>query len=127
MKTESKAPAVSATGTKNTDYQDFPVYEGTLEANYVEGYVPVSYEAPHSSLIRTSTWVGAGLVLTSLAGFGMLIFGLASKSVSSQENWDLYTIIGVIFASICLIGGFGGIFYGRRHLREWRARTGRND
>lgn len=107
--------------------QDFPVYEGTIEANYVEGYHPVSYEAPHSSLLRSSTWIGMGLVLASLAGFGILIFGFGAKAVGSQENWDLYAVVGGVLAVVFLVAGFGAIFAGRSELRKWRARTGRND
>ncbi|MDU0479067.1 hypothetical protein QVA66_07420 [Staphylococcus chromogenes] len=109
------------------EYQEFPVYEGTLEANYVDGYTPVSYEAPHSSLVRTSTWVGMGLVLSSLAGFGTLLFGLAANTVGSQSNWDVYAIIGAVLGAVLLIAGFGAIFMGRSNLRAWRARTGRKD
>lgn len=120
--------AVPVTKEKATrEYQEFPVYDGSLEANYVDGYVPVSYEAPHSSLVRSSTWIGMGLVLSSLAGFGMLLFGLGAQSVGSQDNWDMYTIIGAVLGFGLLIAGFGLIFFGRRNLREWRARTGRND
>lgn len=107
--------------------QDFPIFEGSIESNYVEGYVPVSYEAPHSSLVRSSTWIGMGLVLASLAGFGTLIFGLGSMTVGSQENWATYAIIGGVLGLALLIGGFAAIFAGRSNLRAWRARTGRND
>lgn len=107
--------------------QDFRVYEGAIEENYVEGYTPVSYEAPHSSLHRSATWIGMGLVLASLAGFGILIFALGAHSVGTQDNWDLYALIGGVIAAVCLVGGFGGIFMGRSNLRAWRARTGRKD
>lgn len=107
--------------------QDFPVYEGGIEANYVDGYLPVSYEAPHSSLHKTSTWVGMGLLLASLAGFGILIFGMGANSVGSQENWDMYAIIGGIMAAVLVVGGFGAIAMGRKDVKAWRARTGRND
>lgn len=126
MNNDSNAIAVSRMGTKH-EYQEFHVYDGSLESNYVDGYIPVSYEAPHSSLIRTSTWVGMGLVLTSLAGFGILIFGMASSTVGSQENWDMYAMIGAIIAAFLLIGGAAMIHSGRSSLRAWRARTGRND
>lgn len=107
--------------------QDFPVYEGGIEAGYVEGYKPSSYDAPHSSLLKSETWIGMGLLLASLAGFGILIFGLGAKSVGSQDNWDMYALIGGILATVLLIAGFAAIFYGRRDLRVWRTRTGRND
>lgn len=109
------------------EFQDFPVYAGTIESTYVDGYVPVSYEAPHSSLLKSATWIGMGLVLASLAGFGILIFGLASNTVGSQDNWDLYSMIGGVLAAVLLIGGFGAIAVGRKDVKAWRARTGRND
>ncbi|AKK04072.1 membrane protein [Corynebacterium epidermidicanis] len=109
------------------EYQEFPVYENSLEANYVDGYVPVSYEAPHSSLVRSITWIGMGLVLASLAGFGTLLFGLASNTVGSQSNWDMYAMIGAVLGVGMLVVGFAAIYVGRRNLREWRARTGRKD
>lgn len=112
---------------ENKALQDFPVYEGTIESTYVDGYIPVSYEAPHSSLLKSSTWIGMGLVLASLAGFGILIFGLAANTVGSQENWDLYAIIGGVAAVVLLVAGFGAIATGRKDLKAWRARTGRND
>ena len=37
--------------------ESFPEYEGKIQDLYVEGYDPVSYSAPHSSLLRYSTWV----------------------------------------------------------------------
>ncbi|QGU02977.1 hypothetical protein CKALI_10630 [Corynebacterium kalinowskii] len=109
------------------ELQDFPVYEGTIESTYVDGYIPVSYEAPHSSLLKSSTWIGMGMVLASLAGFGILIFAMGAKSVGSQENWDMYAIIGGVVGTIFLLGGFGAIAAGRKDLKAWRARTGRND
>lgn len=107
--------------------QDFPVYEGSIESTYVDGYVPVSYEAPHSSLHKSITWIGMGLVLASLAGFGILIFALGAKSVGSQESWDMYAMIGGLLALLFLVGGFGAIAAGRKDVKAWRARTGRND
>ena len=42
--------------------ESFPEYEGKIQDLYVEGYDPVSYSAPHSSLLRYSTWVAMGPV-----------------------------------------------------------------
>ena len=47
--------------------ESFPNYESKIHDHYIEGYEPVSLGAPHSSLERTSTWVGMGLVLAALA------------------------------------------------------------
>lgn len=112
---------------ESIEYQDHPVYDqGGIEASYVEGYVPVSYEAPHSSLHKSITWIGMGLVLASLAGFGTLVFGLGAMSAGSQDNWDMYAMIGGVLAAVFLIGGFGAIAAGRKDVKAWRARTGLN-
>lgn len=101
----------------------YPVFSN--RPHYIDGYDPVSLYAPHSSLQRTSTWLGMGLVLTSLIGFGTLVFGLAAGSFGSQEEWKLYATIGAVLAAGCLVGGFGAIHFGRRYYREYRAETGR--
>ena len=104
--------------------QSFPVFEG--EPHYVEGYHPSSLDAQHSSLLRSSTWIGMGLILSSLAGFGGLLFGLGSWSVGSQPNWAPMAIAGAVLAVVFLVGGFGMIHHGRRYYREYAARTGRH-
>lgn len=106
---------------------EYPVFNDEVSSrmHYIEGYDPVSYMAPHSSLQRTSTWVGMGLVLTSLAGIGTIIFGAATKIYQTQEQAMLYLGIGVVIAAACLIAGFGMINYGRRYYRQYRAETGR--
>ncbi|MCS4535614.1 hypothetical protein [Corynebacterium sp. HS2168-gen11] len=106
---------------------EYPVFNGEVSSrmHYIEGYDPVSYMAPHSSLLRTSTWLGMGLVLTSLAGFGTIVFGAATKIYQTQEHAVLYLSIGVVLAAVCLIAGFGLINYGRRYYRQYRAETGR--
>lgn len=106
---------------------EYPVFDGAESSrmNYIDGYDPVSLVAPHSSLLRTSTWLGMGLVLTSLAGFGLLIFGLATHMHNTQENAMLYLYLGIALAAATLIGGFGLIHYGRRYYRQYRAETGR--
>ena len=38
--------------------ETYPEFSGKIQDSYIEGYDPVSYGAPHSSLLRTSTWVG---------------------------------------------------------------------
>ena len=101
----------------------YPVFEGRPQ--YIDGYDPVNLVAPHSSLLRTSTWVGMGLVLTSLAGFGMIIFGFVTLNSGVQEQASLYLTLGIVIAAVCLIAGFGLIHYGRRYYRQYRAETGR--
>ena len=48
--------------------QTFRVFEG--EPHYIDGYTPSSLDSQHSSLQRSSTWLGMGFILTSLAGLG---------------------------------------------------------
>ncbi|AZA10144.1 hypothetical protein [Corynebacterium pseudopelargi] len=108
---------------KATKSEGYPVFEGRM--NYIDGYDPVSYYAPHSSLQKTSTWLGMGLVLTALAGLGTLVFGFGAQSVGSQEHWATYALIGAVIAGVCIVGGFGLIHYGRRDYRKYRAETGR--
>lgn len=47
------------------------------EEHFVDGYVPQSMNAEYSSLHRSTTWLGMGLWLASLAVWGAFIFGLA--------------------------------------------------
>lgn len=101
----------------------FPAFEG--EPHYVEGYVPCSYDSPHSSLHRTSTWLGMGLILSSVVGIGMWVFGLGSHFAQSQALWKEYIIIGVICMLTCWILGAYLIHRGRRFYRAYRSRTGR--
>lgn len=103
--------------------EGYPVFAD--RPHYIDGYDPSSLYAPHSSLQRTSTWVGMGLVLTSLFGFGILIFGFAAGGFGSQEHWATFATIGALIAAACLVGGFGLITYGRRFYRQYRAETGR--
>ncbi|MCX7445310.1 hypothetical protein OS125_08665 [Corynebacterium sp. P7003] len=112
----SSAPA-------NTE-QSFPLFEG--EPHYVEGYHPSSLDAQHSSLLRSSTWIGMGFILSSLAGFGALLYGLGSWTVASQPHWAEMTIIGAVLAVGFLVGGFWMVHHGRRYYREYAARTGRH-
>lgn len=94
--------------------------------NYVEGYTPVSYVAPHSSLERASTWTGMGLLLSALAGVGAVLFGIASNSVGQQqEHWTLYIIIGVIFAIVLGVAGAVLIKVGRAPYHRYVKETGR--
>lgn len=104
--------------------EGYPVFTN-LTDSYIDGYDPVSLYAPHSSLQRTSTWIGMGLILFALAGLGTLTFAFAANTVGTQEDWQLYAIIGAVLTVVALIGGFGLIHRGRRHYRKYRSETGR--
>lgn len=110
--------------------ESFPDYAPKLHDSYIDGYEPNSLGAPHSSLERASTWIGMGLVLTSLAGFGIMIWMAATliwgQGVTVAEyDTTLYMIIGAVFAVVSLVAGFGLIHRGRRYYREYRDTTGR--
>ncbi|MCS4489745.1 hypothetical protein N7326_04085 [Corynebacterium sp. ES2794-CONJ1] len=106
---------------------EYPVFNGeeSSRMHYIEGYEPVSYAAPHSALLRTSTWVGMGFVLASVAGFGTLIFGFATKIYGTQDNASFFMLIGAILAVSMMVIGFGLIYHGRRFNRQYRQETGR--
>lgn len=99
--------------------------ERRIEDNYVEGYDPVSLQAPHSSLLKVITWAGMGMILFSIAVSGIILFGLAAGSVGSQENAGFYTMVGVIATAAVLIIGIIMVVIGRRDYKAYVKRTGR--
>lgn len=105
------------------DEHTFRVFEG--EPHYIDGYVPSSLDSQHSSLQRSSTWLGMGFILTSLAALGVLTFGIASETVGSQADAGLYITIGAVLVVLFLVLGFGLIHYGRRNYRAYVKATGR--
>ena len=65
---------------------EYPVFDGQVSSrmNYIDGYDPSSLMAPHSSLLRTSTWVGMGLVLFVIGGdSGLTILGQPVRCIIS--------------------------------------------
>lgn len=121
-----------------TESPSFPVYNfDRAEDGYIEGYKPASLLAPHSSLLKNSTWIGFGLILSSMPGFYLFITGLAGLLLLPDNKgadvtrditlWDpmLLTIGGGITAVFCLIVGSVFIRTGRRDFRAYRKRTGR--
>lgn len=108
--------------------ETYPNYESRLEDAYIDGYDPVSLGAPHSSLNRTSTWVGMGAMIAALAGFGLAIFGAAQQvwgSGSVDHDPMVLIIIGLVVGIGCVAIAAGLIRYGRRYYREYKERTGR--
>ncbi|TYR15207.1 hypothetical protein [Corynebacterium urealyticum] len=94
-----------------------------MERYYEDGFVPSSYDAPHSSLHRSITWVAMGSILSSLAFFGMAIYGLAGAAGS--DNATGFVIAGLIGALLLLFGGFAMVHIGRANYREYVKRSGR--
>ena len=94
-----------------------------MERYYEDGFVPSSYDAPHSSLHRSITWVAMGSILSSLVFFGLAIYGLAGAAGS--ENSTTFIIGGVIGGVLLLFGGFAMVRIGRANYREYVKRSGR--
>lgn len=112
----------------NVRRETFPTYEGGL--HYIQGYDPVSYSAPHSSLLKYSSWLGAGFVLAALLPLGMIVWGAAMgvfETGSAADHWELYLIIGVVATVVFFVAGFSLIWFARRHYRQYRAETGRRN
>lgn len=112
--------------------ESFPDYSPQIHDTYIEGYDPVSLGAPHSSLERTSTWVGMGILLIALAGVGLIIWtgvsSVWSQGVAASEyNYMMFFWIGIIFSILGVIAGFGLIYRGRRFYRKYRDSTGRKN
>ncbi|AGN18036.1 hypothetical protein A583_01771 [Corynebacterium glutamicum Z188] len=94
--------------------------------HYIDGYIPVAYNSPHSSLDRSATWLGMGFLLSALAGVGAVLFAVGANSVGQQqEHWVLYTIIGVVFAVLFLVIGTVLIKIGRAPYHRYVKETGR--
>ena len=95
---------------------------GTLDVSrYVDGYRPVSFVAPHSSLLKSITWLGMGLILAALAGLGTLVYGLAGGAPT--QNSAMITI-GIILTVILVVAGFGCVYLGRRDWHKFSKETG---
>lgn len=99
------------------------LFEG--EPTYIDGYVPSSLDSPHSSLIRTATWLGMGIVLSAVAFAGIFVFGLATHIFETQEAGMNYVIGGIVGVAVCFIVGFGLVHVGRKDYHEYKKRTGR--
>ena len=106
--------------------ETYPAYESKLEDGYVQGYNPMSLAAPHSSLLRNSTWIGMGLVLSILPAAGILIWGLGVMAypfgTAGEQNYTMWVIVGVISILLTALLGFLLIHYGRRYYREFAER-----
>ncbi|MGP6174774.1 hypothetical protein [Corynebacterium sp. A21] len=107
----------------NQEVQDFPDYQGRL--HYIDGYLPASLNAPHSSLERSSTWIGMGLVLVCLFGFGMLIYGGATQLWGGDDYPQFFMISGAILGVVGVGTGFVLISRGRAGYKKYVKTTGR--
>ncbi|MEO5304263.1 MULTISPECIES: membrane protein [Corynebacterium] len=108
--------------------ETYPEFSGKIQDSYIEGYDPVSYSAPHSSLLRTSTWVGMGLVLSILPALGILIWGFGTKLYpqgTAGADYQINLIVGAIASVVVAILAIVSVKYGRRYYRQYRKETGR--
>lgn len=122
--------AASADMNDNLAVDGYPTYHtGNAEDAYIDGYDPVSLGASHSSLLKTSTWLGMGLFMASLAGFGTALFGFAralwGTGLAAQHN-DLFIFGGLIFGVVGMAIAFILMtVVGRKDYKAYRKRTGR--
>ena len=108
--------------------ETYPEFSGKIQDSYIEGYEPVSYGAPHSSLLRTSTWVGMGLILSLLPAAGILIWGLGTwlyPDGTAGADYQLNIIVGAISLAVIAVLAVSSVHFGRRYYRQYRKETGR--
>ncbi|HZK32568.1 MAG TPA: hypothetical protein VFC72_06630 [Corynebacterium sp.] len=109
--------------------ETYPNYEARLEDAYIDGYDPVSLGAPHSSLNRSSTWIGMGLLIAGLAGFGVAIFSAAQMIWGAGATVDrdpsTLLIVGLVAGVVITVFSSFLIRHGRRYYRDYKERTGR--
>ncbi|KQB84443.1 hypothetical protein [Corynebacterium oculi] len=105
--------------------------EAVGRMHYIDGYEPVSYEAPHSSLLRTETWVGMGLVLAALCPAGIALFAVALMVFGNTGQADITPSvllwIGLVLTAVLLVAGSLMISYGRRYYKQYVKETGRKN
>ena len=110
--------------------ESFPEYGQTIHAGYVDGYDPVSLGAPHSSLVRNTTWIGMGVLLASLAGMGTLIYGAAMTvwgNGTAEDITNPVLIVGAVVTAVTVILSIVLITIGRRSYKAYRKETGRRN
>lgn len=108
--------------------ESFPDYQQRIEDAYIEGYDPVSLGAPHSSLNTHSMWIAMGLILASLFGVGLSVWGAAASiwGMGSETNIGQRLLtLGLIEVAVTAVAAFVLMRIGRREFKEYRTRTGR--
>ncbi|MGO1950672.1 MAG: hypothetical protein ACTH1D_13635 [Mycobacteriaceae bacterium] len=103
------------------------VYGG--EPIYLDGYVPSSWDSHHSSLLQGWTWLGMGLILSSLGILGAAIYGFTTYglwgSPQTQDNGDVIGWVSLVLGLVMLVGGGLSIHVGRARYRRYKEATGR--
>ena len=109
--------------------ESFPDYQTQLQDSYIEGYDPVSLGAPHSSLLRHSTWLSMAFILAFLYGLGIFVWGLCAKFVGwgaqAQDYSSILMILGGIEMAACVILAVVLLGIGRKDYKHYRKTTGR--
>ena len=95
------------------------------EPEYLDGYVPTSWDSQHSSLQRSLTWIGMALILLAAYAAGLFVYGFASDSVGSQDNGIMLGTVGAVVAVVVLLAAFASVHFGRSSYRDYKKRTGR--
>lgn len=120
---------MGSTAVADIRNESYPEYAGRIDDTYIEGYDPVSLSAPHSSLTRNSTWVAMGLILSTLFGIGLAVWGAGAMAFGfgSQTHGlaERLLILGVIEAVVTAVLGAILIAVGRKDYKAYRKRTGR--
>ena len=111
--------------------ETYPEFSGKIQDTYIEGYDPVSLGAPHSSLAHTQTWIAMGLILSTLFGIGLAVWGAGAMVYGfGSQTHDLaqrLLILGIVEAVVTAILGAILIVVGRKDYKAYRKRTGRRN
>ena len=120
---------MGSTAVADIRNESYPEYVGRIDDTYIDGYDPVSLSAPHSSLSRNSTWVAMGLILSTLFGIGLAVWGAGAMVYGfGSQTHDLaqrLLILGIVEAVVTAILGAILIVVGRKDYKAYRKRTGR--
>ena len=120
---------MGSTAVADIRNESYPEYVGRFDDTNIDGYDPVSLSAPHSSLTRNSTWVAMGLILSTLFGIGLAVWGAGAMVYGfGSQTHDLaqrLLILGIVEAVVTAILGAILIVVGRKDYKAYRKRTGR--
>lgn len=120
---------MGSTAVADIRNESYPEYVGRIDDTYIDGYDPVSLSDPHSSLTRNSTWVAMGLILSTLFGIGLAVWGAGAMVYGfGSQTHDLaqrLLILGIVEAVVTAILGAILIVVGRKDYKAYRKRTGR--
>lgn len=120
---------MGSTAVADIRNESYPEYTGRIDDTYIDGYDPVSLGAPHASLSHTQTWIAMGLILSTLFGIGLAVWGAGAMAFGfGSQTHDLaqrLVILGVAEAVITAVLGAIFIVSGRKEYKAYRKRTGR--